>query len=205
MKKRIIAAVVALGIASATYSQTNDALNRLEAGIETSYAQMERMTCTYELTRQVSLLSDAAHEKGTLTYSKSHRTLVLASLTTAGDSTIMNPMGITNVSGGKRVWTDAARSTALRQMLDIVMACFSGDFRGVRAAGNVTAKDQGGTTEVTFVPTDRRVLRHIGSITLSFGNDDYGLRRMTVVQRGGDFMAYTFGKKKVESRGTGRK
>ena len=207
MRKMRITAAAAMALLAGTVAmaQDNGALARLEAGIETAYAQMERMTCGYDLTRKVGLLADAAQEKGELTYCRKSRTLILASRTSAGDSTIMTPMGITNVSGGRRNTQDALRNTALRQMLDLVMACFSGDFGGVRAAGRLEATDMGGTTEVTFVPTDRRALRHITSIALSFGNDDYGLRRLTVVQKGGDFMTYNFGKKKVERRAPGRK
>lgn len=103
---------------------------KLERGIKAAYAEMETLTCSYTLARKVSMLTDVAQENGVLSYTKSRRTLVLASMTTPDDSTIMTPLSITSVSGGKRQTMDAMKNTALRQMLDVITACFSGDFGG---------------------------------------------------------------------------
>lgn len=202
--RKLVATVVMTLCAVVAVAQ-DAATAKLERGIKAAYADMEALTCSYTLARKVSLMADVAQEKGALTYTKSLRALVLASETTPGDSTIMTPSSITNVSGGKRQTFDAMKNTALRQMLDVITACFSGDFGAVRAAGNVTAHDTGATTVVSFIPTDRRTLRHINSIELTFGNDDYGLRQMVVAQKGGDFMTYTFGKKKTQTRAKSRK
>ncbi len=202
---RNIVSLMVMMLCSAAVMAQDAAKAKLERGIRAAYAEMETLTCSYTLARKVSMLTDVAREEGALTYTKSRRTLVLASVTIPGDSTIMTPLSITSVSGGKRQTMDAMKNTALRQMLDVITACFSGDFGAVRSAGNVSVRDTGPTTVVGFTPTDRRTLRHISSIELTFGNDDYGLRQMVVTQKGDDFMAYTFGKKKTQTRTKSRK
>lgn len=170
------------------------ATEQLERGIRQSYSTLQTLTCSYTLTRKVAMLEDVAQEKGTLTYSKPQRTLILAN--TTADSTIISPTGITTVKDGRRQTINPMRNTATRQMMDIITACFSGNFSAIRQSGHLTATNTGPTTIVTFTPTDRRAMRHFSSILLTFGNDDYGLRQMTVSQKGGDFLSYSFGKKK---------
>ena len=202
---RNIVAFMVMMLCSVAVMAQDAATAKLERGIKAAYAEIETLTCSYTLARKVSMLTDVAQENGALSYTKSRRTLVLASVTTPGDSTIMTPLSITSVGGGKRQTMDAMKNTALRQMLDVITACFSGDFGAVRSAGNVSVRDTGPTTVVGFTPTDRRTLRHISSIELTFGNDDYGLRQMVVAQKGGDFMTYTFGKKKTQTHAKSRK
>lgn len=185
----------ALLLTAATAAAQTGAEARVARGIAAAHADMRELSCPYTLERKVKMLADVATESGTLTYVKATRTLTLAS--SAADTTIMTPQAITTAGARGRNTTDARRNAALRQMLDVVGACFTGNFTPARQAGTLTATDSGATTTMTFTPKDKRTLRHISSIELTFGNDDYGLRQMTVWQPGGNFLRYTFGRKKT--------
>lgn len=188
----------ALLLTAATAAAQTGAEDRVARGIAAAHADMSELSCPYTLERKVKMLADVATESGTLTYVKATRTLTLAS--SAADTTIMTPQAITTAGARGRNTTDARRNAAMRQMLDVVGACFTGNFAPARQAGTLTATDSGATTTMTFTPKDKRALRHISSIELTFGNDDYGLRQMTVWQPGGNFLRYTFGRKKTTRR-----
>lgn len=192
---RLMTLTAALLLTAATATAQTGAEAKVARGIAEAHAAMSEMRCPYTLERKVKMLADVATESGTLTYVKATRTLTLASAT--ADTTIMTPRAITTANARGRNTADARRNAALRQMLDIVGACFTGDFAPARQAGTLTTTDGGATTTMTFTPKDKRALRHISSIELTFGNDDYGLRQMTVWQPGGDFLRYTFGRKKT--------
>lgn len=184
---------MALAAAMPAAAQSGDEL-RLSDGIARAFATMERVECRYALERRVSLLSDAARDEGTLTFDRRGRVLTLASATAPGDSTIMTPAAMTTVEQGRRATVEARRVATLRQMTDIVAACFSGDFAAVRAAGSLEVDADGRHTTVRFTPLDRRVARHVDTIILTFDNADYALRQMEVRQKSGDIMLYKFGK-----------
>lgn len=184
---------LALAAATPTAAQGDDE-PRLADGIARTFATTERVECRYALERRVSLLADAARDEGTLTFDRRSRTLTLASTTTPGDSTIMTPAAMTTVEQGRRATVETRRVAALRQMTDIVAACFSGDFAAVRAAGSLEVGADGRHTTARFTPRDRRVARHVDIIILTFDNADYALRQMEVRQKNGDFMLYRFGK-----------
>lgn len=173
---------------------------RLSDGIARTFATVEQMECSYALERRVSLLADAARDEGTLTFDRLSRTLTLASTATAGDSTIMTPAAITTVAQGRRTTVEARRAAALRQLMDIVAACFSGDFSAVRSAGALKVEDDGRRTTALFTPRDRRVARHVDAIVLTFDNPDCALRQMEVRQKGGDTMLYKFSKPKARQK-----
>lgn len=184
---------MALAAAMPAAAQSGDEL-RLSDGIARAFATMERVECRYALERRVSLLSDAARDEGTLTFDRRGRVLTLASATAPGDSTIMTPAAMTTVEQGRRATVEARRVATLRQMTDIVAACFSGDFAAVRTAGSLEVDADGRHTTARFTPRDRRVARHVDTIILTFDNADYALRQMEVRQKSGDIMLYKFGK-----------
>ncbi len=167
---------------------------RLADGIAAAFADAEQVECHYAMERRVSLLADAARDEGTLTFDRRGRTLTLASTATPGDSTIMTPAALTTVERGRRTTVEARRVAALRQMTDLVAACFSGDFAAVRAAGTLEMDADARHTTARFTPRDRRVARHVDTILLTFDNSDYALRQMEVRQKNGDFTLYRFGK-----------
>lgn len=196
MKRRLRATLLsalALAAATPTAAQGDDG-PRLADGIARAFADAERVECRYTLERRVSLLADAARDEGTLTFDRRGRTLTLASATTPGDSTTMTPAAMTTVEQGRRTTVEARRVATLRQMMDIVAACFSGDFAAVRTAGSLEVNTDGRHTTARFTPRDRRVARHVDTIVLTFDNADYALRQMEVRQKSGDIMLYRFGK-----------
>lgn len=201
MRRRLLPLLLpALALAATVPGAAQDDERRLADGIARAFAAVEQMECRYTLERRVSLLADAARDEGTLTFDRRSRTLTLASAAAAGDSTIMTPAAITTVERGRRATVETRRVAALRQVMDLVAACFTGDFAAVRTAGALEVGADGRHTTALFTPRDRRVARHVDAIVLTFDNADYALRQMEVRQKGGDTMLYRFGKPKARQK-----
>ena len=156
---------------------------------------VETIECHYDMTRRVSMLSEDVKDAGTFHYCKSAGGFSLTSANKDGERVSMTREYFQSTSGGKSVKISASRNPAMRQMLDMVNGCLTGDFSELEAVGNVEYAEAGKTFSVVFVPKDKRAARHVKSISMVFTTSDYSLQQMTMTMANGDSTDYRFGSK----------
>ena len=156
---------------------------------------VETIRCHYDMTRSVALLADDIKDEGVFRYCKSAGGFSLTSASPDGENTTVTNEYFENTSSGKTVRLSVGRNPAMRQMLDMVGGCLTGDFSALAKYGEVSYFDAPKSFTVLFTPKDKRAMRHVKSISMTFGKGDYSMVEMTMTAPNGDKTIYRFGAK----------
>jgi outer membrane lipoprotein-sorting protein len=176
-----------LGIS--TYAQQTSVQQLFQTQLQEKNADIISINCRFKQTRQVSYLANPAVKEGDFSFTKPNDILLAFD---DGDYIKMTSEYFEMKTAGNVAKTKVNANPMLKNLSSILSTCVLGDFEDMSAGFDVDIKQSETEWVATLTPKQSKVAAKISSIIISFDKSDMSLNLLKMVEKSGDYTAYTF-------------
>lgn len=187
IKLIIISLMFILGIS--TYAQQTSMQQLFQTQLQEKNADIISINCRFKQTRQVSYLANPAVKEGDFSFTKPNDILLAFD---DGDYIKMTSEYFEMKTAGNVAKTKVNANPMLKNLSSILSTCVLGDFENMSAGFDVDIKQSETEWVATLTPKQSKVAAKISSIIISFDKSDMSLNLLKMVEKSGDYTAYTF-------------
>lgn len=187
IKLIIISLMFILGIS--TYAQETSVQQLFQTQLQEKNADIISINCRFKQTRQVSYLANPAVKEGDFSFTKPNDILLAFD---DGDYIKMTSEYFEMKTAGNVAKTKVNANPMLKNLSSILSTCVLGDFEDMSAGFDVDIKQSETEWVATLTPKQSKVAAKISSIIISFDKSDMSLNLLKMVEKSGDYTAYTF-------------
>lgn len=154
-------------------------------------AVIRSIVCRFTETKQISMINNPVVSTGDFYYLKENN-LALLYDAPQGDQIIMSKGKFKITSNGKTNTVSMNSNSMLRQMNNMLTACFTGDISLLTAGAKTNYYETQDTYIVEISPSKRKVRENMSLIVLIFDKKDMLLNSMKIENTSGDYTEYEF-------------
>ena len=187
IKLIIISLMFILGIS--TYAQQTSVQQLFQTQLQEKNADIISINCRFKQTRQVSYLANPAVKEGDFSFTKPNDILLAFD---DGDYIKMTSEYFEMKTAGNVAKTKVNANPMLKNLSSILSTCVLGNFENMSAGFDVDIKQSETEWVATLTPKQSKVAAKISSIIISFDKSDMSLNLLKMVEKSGDYTAYTF-------------
>ena len=170
------------------YAQNID-LHQFQTELQEKNEDVVSIKCRFKQTRQVSYLASAVEKEGDFTFTKPNDILLAFD---DGDYIKMTTEYFEMKTAGNVVKTKVNSNPMLKNLSSILSTCVLGDFDKMNKNFAVDIKQNQTEWTVTLTPKQNKVAAKISNIIISFDKADMSLNLLKMIEKPGDYTAYTF-------------
>jgi outer membrane lipoprotein-sorting protein len=170
------------------YAQNID-LHQFQTELQEKNEDVISIKCRFKQTRQVSYLASAVEKEGDFTFTKPNDILLAFD---DGDYIKMTTEYFEMKTAGNVVKTKVNSNPMLKNLSSILSTCVLGDFDKMNKNFAVDIKQNQTEWTVTLTPKQNKVAAKISNIIISFDKADMSLNLLKMIEKSGDYTAYTF-------------
>lgn len=187
IKLIIVSLMFILGIS--TYAQETSVQQLFQIQLQEKNSDIISINCRFKQTRQVSYLANPAVKEGDFSFTKPNDILLAFD---DGDYIKMTSEYFEMKTAGNVAKTKVNANPMLKNLSSILSTCVLGDFEDMSAGFDVDIKQSEAEWVATLTPKQSKVAAKISSIIISFDKSDMSLNLLKMVEKSGDYTAYTF-------------
>lgn len=151
----------------------------------------QSIVCKFRETKQIAMIEKPVVATGNFFYKKENN-LALIYDDPKGDQIVMSNGKFKITSGGKTNVVSMNANSMLRQMNNMLTACFVGDISLLTAGAQSNYSETADTHQVEIRPTRKKVRDNMAVIWLVFDKQDMSLNSMKIESASGDYTEYQF-------------
>ncbi len=202
-KIEIVITVLMMFITSAIIGQDYGKEINPEAGFKNSLKEYSEKTKSIEAAfsqvKTMSVLSSAIDSKGMFYYVMGEG-IAMEYSNPQGDLMVMNSEKFKMVNGGKVTTVGLTSNPLMRQLNQMLTACFLGDLKMFEKGSDVKYYETESTYTVIITPKSGRVKKYMSEVLLVFDKRDMTLNQMRMKEKNGDEVNYKFWDKKINKQ-----
>lgn len=188
MKIKLIIISLMFSLGLGLYAQNID-LHQFQTELQEKNEDVISIKCRFKQTRQVSYLASAVEKEGDFTFTKPNDILLAFD---DGDYIKMTTEYFEMKTAGNVVKTKVNSNPMLKNLSSILSTCVLGDFDKMNKNFAVDIKQNQTEWTVTLTPKQNKVAAKISNIIISFDKADMSLNLLKMIEKSGDYTAYTF-------------
>ena len=188
MKIKLIIISLMFSLGLGLYAQNID-LHQFQTELQEKNEDVVSIKCRFKQTRQVSYLASAVEKEGDFTFTKPNDILLAFD---DGDYIKMTTEYFEMKTAGNVVKTKVNSNPMLKNLSSILSTCVLGDFDKMNKNFAVDIKQNQTEWTVTLTPMQNKVAAKISNIIISFDKADMSLNLLKMIEKSGDYTAYTF-------------
>ena len=188
MKIKLIIISLMFSLGLGLYAQNID-LHQFQTELQEKNEDVVSIKCRYKQTRQVSYLASAVEKEGDFTFTKPNDILLAFD---DGDYIKMTTEYFEMKTAGNVVTTKVNSNPMLKNLSSILSTCVLGDFDKMNKNFAVDIKQNQTEWTVTLTPKQNKVAAKISNIIIYFDKADMSLNLLKMIEKSGDYTAYTF-------------
>lgn len=188
MKIKLIIISLMFSLGLGLYAQNID-LHQFQTELQEKNEDVVSIKCRFKQTRQVSYLASAVEKEGDFTFTKPNDILLAFD---DGDYIKMTTEYFEMKTAGNVVKTKVNSNPMLKNLSSILSTCVLGDFDKMNKNFAVDIKQNQTEWTVTLTPKQNKVAAKISNIIISFDKADMSLNLLKMIEKSGDYTAYTF-------------
>ena len=188
MKIKLIIISLMFSLGLGLYAQNID-LHQFQTELQEKNEDVVSIKCRFKQTRQVSYLASAVEKEGDFTFTKPNDILLAFD---DGDYIRMTTEYFEMKTAGNVVKTKVNSNPMLKNLSSILSTCVLGDFDKMNKNFAVDIKQNQTEWTVTLTPMQNKVAAKISNIIISFDKADMSLNLLKMIEKSGDYTAYTF-------------
>ncbi|MCE1167502.1 MAG: outer membrane lipoprotein carrier protein LolA [Sphingobacteriia bacterium] len=203
MKIKLGFVILIMFMASAMSGQDYGKEINPEAGFKSRLKEYSERTKSIEAAfsqvKTMAVLSSAIDSKG-MFYYVSGEGIAMEYSIPQGDLMIMNSEKFKMVNGGKVTTVGLTSNPLMRQLNQMLTACFLGDLKMFEKGSDVNYYESESTYTVVIKPSSSRVKKYMSEVLLVFDKRDMTLTQMRMKEKNGDEVTYKFWDKKINKQ-----
>jgi hypothetical protein len=188
MKIKLIIISIMFSLGLGLYAQNID-LHQFQTELQEKNEDVVSIKCRFKQTRQVSYLASAVEKEGDFTFTKPNDILLAFD---DGDYIKMTTEYFEMKTAGNVVKTKVNSNPMLKNLSSILSTCVLGDFDKMNKNFAVDIQQNQTEWTVTLTPKQNKVAAKISNIIISFDKADMSLNLLKMIEKSGDYTAYTF-------------
>ena len=189
MKIKLIIISLMFILSIITNAQATDVEQLFQTELQQKNENIVSIKSNFKQIRQVSYLENAIAKDGVFYFSKPSDMLLAFE---DGDYIKMTSEYFEMKTGSNVAKTKVNSNPMLKHLSSILSTCVLGDFDKMNAGFNVDIKQYETEWMVTLTPKQSKMAAKISNIIISFDKSDMSLNILKMVEKSGDYTAYTF-------------
>lgn len=167
-------------------------------------AKTRSIEASFSQVKTLSVLSSSIDSKGVFYYVTGEG-IAMEYSSPQGDLMVMNAEKFKMINGGKSTTVGLNSNPLMRQLNQMLTACFIGDLNMFEKGSEVTYFETESAVTVVIVPKSSRVKKYMAEVIMVFDKRDMTLNLMKMKEKNGDEVSYKFWDKKINKQiATGR-
>lgn len=158
--------------------------------------QVTTIKSEFSQVREMAVLASKVSKKGTFYFAKPGNMLLAFA---DGDYIKMTGEWFEMKNGANVVTTNVAANPAMRNLSSILSACVAGDFNKMSNGFQVSYEQTTSEWVVKLLPQRGKAASKIACIEIRFDKSDMSLNLLKMAEKNGDYTAYTFTKKQLNT------